>query len=323
MSFAVAFDFSQKIECALDIADVSTARHEGRYCWIDFEAAPSEQIRQTLHQLDLDELTIDTILDEDESPRFSVLPACLLFTLPDGELIDGELSITPVRVVLGGGFLVTIHQRPSAFLKEVERTYHEDFREHARSEGFLLFEFADHLTQTYRLTLEAFSELVESVERRLFGDVEDEIFGEVSELIRSLLEFRKLIVAARETVHELATRRSPFISTTTQPFLEKKANVLERLGADVTTEREVLSECLSLYMGIVSYRTNRILNRLTMLSTIFLPLGFLAGVYGMNFGSSETTIPELRWRFGYGAFWMVALTLVGSLLFLMKRKRWL
>jgi magnesium transporter len=124
-------------------------------------------------------------------------------------------------------------------------------------------------------------------------------------------------------VHELATRKSPFISQTTQPFLEKKGVLLERLSADVTTEREVLSESLNLYMGIVSYRTNQVVTKLTMVSMIFLPLSFLVGLYGMNFGSSESSMPELRWQYGYGFFWFVVGLVVFTLLYWMRRNKWL
>jgi len=118
---------------------------------------------------------------------------------------------------------------------------------------------------------------------KLFGDVNDEIFKQVSALSRNILTFRKVLLASRELMHELASRRSPFISETTQPFLDLMAGTLERLGNDLATERDMLSETLNLYMGMTSHRTGHILKRLTMSSIIFLPLTFLCGVYGMNF----------------------------------------
>ncbi|MGY8961546.1 MAG: CorA family divalent cation transporter, partial [Alphaproteobacteria bacterium] len=140
-----------------------------------------------------------------------------------------------------------------------------------------------------------------------------------TQLTRSLLDYRNAVVTARETIYELATRRSPFVSESTQPFLDRQTDSLERLAVDAATERTVLSEVLNLYMGIVSHRTNRVVDRLTIVSLIFLPLNFLAAVYGMNF----EIMPELQWQYGYFIFWGVACTLVASLIFVIKRRRWI
>ena len=108
------------------------------------------------------------------------------------------------------------------------------------------------------------------------------------------------------------------IPQTTQPYLEKKAALLGRLSSDISSERELLSETVNLYLGIVTHRTNRLLSRLTVVGTVFLPLSFLAGVYGMNF----ELIPELQWRYGYFGFWGFVLAFSLGMLGLMKRKRW-
>jgi hypothetical protein len=102
------------------------------------------------------------------------------------------------------------------------------------------------------------------VQLQLFGQVDDDIFRHVSLLTQDILVFRKIVLASRELMHELASRKSAFVSETTQPFLENMAGALERLGGDLTTEREVLNETLNLYMGMVSHRTNKVVNRLTV-----------------------------------------------------------
>jgi magnesium transporter len=135
---------------------------------------------------------------------------------------------------------------------------------------------------------------------------------------RDLLSFRKIMMAAREVLHELASRRSPYVSEATQPFLEKMVDTLERLGADLTVERDILSETLNLYMSITSHRTNKIVSRLTVISVVFLPLTFLCGVYGMNF----EVLPELGWRYSYLGFWLVVIAIAAGLLTYMKRRKW-
>ena len=323
MTFAIEFDFINKRERAVSLGEAPGEPAAGFYYWIDLESEPKPVVLEFLERLGLDSFTIDAVYDEDGPPRFNVFHSCLHFTLREVRLVNGEFVTTPVQVILGQHFMLTLHQGAVEFLADMKRTYREDFHAHSQSHGFLLFELADHLTHIYRMTLTMVSEKIEGIESQLLSEAEDEIFRDVSDLIRWLLEFRKVIISSRETVHELATRKSPFISETTQPFLEKKGVLLERLSADVTTEREVLSESLNLYMGIVSYRTNQVVTRLTMVSIIFLPLSFLVGVYGMNFGAAETTMPELRWKYGYAFFWSIVALVVGSLLYWMKRNKWL
>ena len=133
-----------------------------------------------------------------------------------------------------------------------------------------------------------------------------------------LLTLRRTMVAAREVLSELATRRSPVVAASTMPFLQTLVAALDRLVADLAVEREILAETLNLYIGLVGHRTNQVVNRLTILSFVFLPLTFLCGVYGMNF----RVLPELEWRYGYLTFWIVAALIVATTLTYMRRRGW-
>jgi magnesium transporter len=233
-------------------------------------------------------------------------------------LSNGTLSIAPLHILLNHRSLVTFHRQEVQAITRMQRTYREDFLKFSKSPGFLLYEIADHLIDGYRKALLGFSGAVEEVQMKLFGEVNDEIFKHVSVLTRDILMFHNVLRTSRELLHQLAYRRSPFVSETTQPVLETMAGTLERLGNDLTTERDVLTETLNLYMGMVSHRTNSVLRRLTMISILFLPLTFLTGVYGMNL-----PIPEAHWPYVYPVFWAAVILIVSSLLILMKRSRWL
>jgi magnesium transporter len=103
----------------------------------------------------------------------------------------------------------------------------------------------------------------------------------------------------------------------TQGFLANMTGSVEHVLQDLLVDRDILSESLHLYMSIVGHRTNEIMKKLTVVSVIFLPLSFLAGVYGMNF----ERLPELGWHYGYALFWLVATSIAGTLLFVLKRAR--
>jgi magnesium transporter len=153
----------------------------------------------------------------------------------------------------------------------------------------------------------------------LFGKVTDDIFLSVSQLTADILAFRRMVLVSRDLFNELATRKSAFVAETAQPMLGVHSDRMERLGDELENERSVLAETLNLYMGMVSHRTNKIVNRLTIFSMIFLPLSFLCGVYGMNF----EYIPELAWRYGYAGFWSIVFVFVVAFVWFIRKREWI
>lgn len=319
MPAVVEFDFKRKVERSIPADQAVAAQKRGRFCWIDLDLqAENDRAGALLESLGVNEHVIQQALESGMDSRYAVYPDCLHLTLTTGEFRDGSFSESPVEVIVAAGYLITLRRGEVRFVEEVRRHYREDFQRFAESPGFLLYECWDHLIRSYKHTLHEIEEYVKEIQGAIFGEVDDTIFNQVSDITRDLLSFRKLLLGSREVLSDLASRRSPFVPETTQPFLDRFVETLERLCADVTVEREILAETLNLYMGMVSHRTNRVINRLTVISVVFLPLTFLCGVYGMNF----EVLPELKWPHGYAAFWTVSIVMSASLLTFMKLRKW-
>lgn len=312
------FDFATKQDRSVDVAALDGWRDKPLYWWIDVVPESSAETEALLKKLGVNPAVIEGVVGPDVDGRYEVFEDCIYFSITETSQRDGRLVTALADVVLGEKFLVTVHRQQVNFLDLLRRTYREDFRRFAKSPGFLLYEIGDHLVDTYRRSLKELTGSVEQVQANLFGDVDDAIFRKVSALTTDLLAFRSVVRTARELLHQLSTRKSPFIPETTQPFLATMAGTLERISDDLLTERDTLTESLNLYMGMVSHRTNAVVNRLTTISIIFLPLSFLCGVYGMNL-----PIPETEWKFAYPAFWILSLSIVIGLLVLMKKKKWI
>jgi magnesium transporter len=163
-----------------------------------------------------------------------------------------------------------------------------------------------------------FEERVEHVQAQLIGEVDAAVFAEASELGSDLLHLRKVVLPARAVLTDLSTRKSPFVSEATQPFLGNMVGTIERVLQDVLVDRDILSGALNNYMSMVAHKTNQVMSRLTIVSIIFLPLTFLCGVYGMNFSQDLGNMPELQWEYGYLMFWIVTGVIVAALIGLMK-----
>ena len=121
-----------------------------------------------------------------------------------------------------------------------------------------------------------------------------------------------------ESAEELATRSSPFISATTQPFIVRNSVRMARLAAELLQQRDALTSALNLYIGMTGHRTGQLLKRLTAFSMIFLPLSFVAAVFGMNF----KVFPAIDNPNGYFYFWIISALVTVSMLIYFKKKRW-
>jgi magnesium transporter len=216
---------------------------------------------------------------------------------------------------VGERFLLTIHKGPIDFLERVRRDYHDDFVRFAQSPSFLVYEIWDHLTEHYVAVQKDFEDRVELLQRDLIRNIDDALFARVSQVGAHLLYFRKILLPARAVLAELSTRKTVFVSEATQPFLSNMIGTIDRVLGDALVDRDILTQSLNLHMSLVSHQTNRLMNKLTVVSVIFLPLSFLAGVYGMNF----EVLPELKWAHGYALFWAVVVTLVLGLVVLLRR----
>lgn len=316
----IAFDFQSKQEQPIAADGLRQACAEGRFCWVDLDRqADSESVKSTLKELGVGGEVIDEVVGPDIDGRHDVYDDVLHFTFTALLFRDGTLTPSFVDVVLGERFLLSVRSGKVEFIDRVHRIYKRDFTRFARSGGFLLYEYWDQIIHGYRKAFRALDRQAEAVSATIFNARDDTIFEQAARVQSDMLTLRKTMLAAREVLHELTTRRTMFVSETTLPSLERLAGALERLVSDLTTERESLAETLNLYMGIVAHRTNRVINRLTVISAVFLPLTFLVGIYGMNF----PWIPETQWEYGYFVFWGLCITIATTLVLYMRRKKWL
>lgn len=315
----VEFDFDSKQERELSLDEVAAAVAAGRFVWIDVQAGEAAEVRDALQKIGLisDEV-IDEALSGEALTRHARYDDYLHVVVTGCRPSGARVELERVDIVIGERFLATIHRNPVLFLESVRRDYHSDFLRFAKSPSFLVYELWDHLIENYLEVQQEMEERVEGMQRELaFGQVDDTVFARFSSLGSDLLHFRKVLLPARAVLSELSTRKSIFISESTQGFLANMVGTVEHLLQDLMVDRDILSESLNLYMSMVGHRTNRTMKRLTTVSVVFLPLTFLAGIYGMNFKD----IPELSWQYGYLYFWGICSLLVLVILVLMRRSR--
>jgi magnesium transporter len=315
----VAFDFAAKREWTLSPGDWARHPAPGVFYWIVAGSEEQSDARDALDRLGVSRDVASLLEGPQPEAHLEINGEALHFTVTEAGVEERVLGTSVLSFLLGEHFFVTVVPGKSRIIEKIQRIYHDDFRKFARSSGFLLFELGSCLLESQRRVFEHYTKEAETIQLRLFDKVTDDIFSEVSDLTGNILAFRRSVISARDLFNDLATRKSAFVSETTQPSLDMLSDRLGRLGEDIAGIRSVLNETLNLYMGMVSHRTNRIINRLTVFSMIFLPLSFLAGVYGMNFKA----FPELNWEYAYPAFWIFVALFVLAFVLFVRRKHWI
>jgi magnesium transporter len=311
-------DFHTRVDRQISPDEVRPALERGSCCWIDIELQQLADAETELRRLGLNDHVIADVLSGDSGIRYSAFDNCIHVVATEPTFAPEGLEFSRVDLIFSDRLLVTIRRDKVQSLHRARQNYRAFFREHAKSIGFLAFEVWDGIAESYQDTFVRLEEGVESARDLISVSAEEAMFSRISNLTRNLLTLRRNLIANREILQQLAIHKSVFVTETTQPYLAKLAERMERLSGDVAIEREILTETLTLYLGIATHRTNRILSRLTVISVIFLPLTFLVGLYGMNFESQ----PEFGWTYGYAFFWSLAgLILLASAMFI-RTKHW-
>ena len=314
----VSLDFKTKQHTKHSLESFRAEMDAGRFVWIDVDISQSEDARQLLRTLNLcTPEIVEDAMSREPATQIARYDDYIHLVLSGCRLSGQKFDLERVDAMMGAHYLLTLHKGAPVFLEAVRRSYINDFVRFAQSPSFLLYELWDHLVDNYLHVHKKFEDRVEQVQQMLIGDVKDTIFGEASELDADLLHLRKVVLPARAVLTDLSTRKSPFVSEATQPYLGNMVGTIERVLQDVLVDRDILAGSLNNYMSLVAHKTNQIMSKLTVVSIIFLPLTFLCGVYGMNF----EIIPELHWKYGYIYFWSSVGLLVLGLVWLMRKNK--
>ena len=216
--------------------------------------------------------------------------------------LDKGLVTEQLAIVLGEDFVITFGERPSDGFDAVRRrlgTRHSRMR--SKRVDYLAYALIDALIDAYFPILERYGELIDELEEEVVERASDGLVSQIHGLRRAVMELRRAIWPLREVLNTLTREGTPYVQPETRVFLRDCSDHVSQLLDMIEIDREVTSTLLDLHLSSLSARMNEIMKVLTIIATIFIPLGFFAGLYGMNFDPevSPYNMPELHWRYGY------------------------
>ena len=233
---------------------------------------------------------------------------------------DNEIKMEQVSLLLGSNFVISFQEREGDIFNSIrERIRNHKGRIRRMKADYLGYALLDTIVDNYFIILEKIGEDIENMEEELVTRPTPETLQTIHNLKRELIVLRKSIWPLREVVNSLERGESPLINEATGVYLRDVYDHTIQVIDTIETFRDMVSGMLDIYLSSISNKMNEVMKVLTIIATIFIPLTFVAGLYGMNF----EFMPELKWHWGYFAALLVMAVVAVLMVFYFRRKRWL
>jgi magnesium transporter len=322
---AFRYDASGCEERTVSPAEIpSLSPPEGGVLWLDVSGlSDPSAVRAIGDRFGIHPLALEDVLNVPQRSKVEWYGDCLLVVLREVRYPDPPEQVS---FFLADRVVVSFQERPGDSFEPVrERLRQGKGRIRAEEADFLLYSLCDAVLDAFFPTLERLGDEVEEMEERLLVSPVPETFVAIRRLKRALLEVRHAVWPARDALNLLLIEEHALIRPGTKVFLRDCYDHTIQLMDMVETFREMASGLVDEYMSAVSNRMNEIMKVLTVVATIFIPLTFIAGVYGMNFDTkaSPWNMPELTWAYGYPALLLLMAAVAGGMLRYFRRKRWI
>ncbi len=305
-----------------DAASCLALRDTDTISWINVEGLHQVKVIETLGQgFGLHPLVLEDILNTDQRPKVEIYDA-YIFIVVKMLLYDTEhegVRTEQVSFVLGKNFVISFQECHGDVFDGVRERLRSGRRIRFLGSDYLAYALIDAIVDSHFFILEKIGDEIEQLEDELLDDPSPESLNQIHRLRREMILLRKSVWPLRELISELGREETPMVSRETAVFLRDVYDHCIQVIDTVETFRDLLGGMLDLYMSNVSNRMNEIMKVLTLIATIFIPLTFIAGVYGMNF----EYMPELAWKWAYPAVWGIMIGLGIGLVFFFKKKNWL
>lgn len=295
------------------------------HTWIDVAGRPSsEMLRDLGEAFNLHPLALEDVFHGGQRAKLDIYKGQGFIVLNDPSYEDGEVKLRQVSIFFGSNYVISFHDHKLDIFKPVrERVQTAGTRLRTFGIDYLVYALIDLVVDRKFPLIETLASHLEELEDEALGHPDKSTLGKIHQARRALVAFHRIEWAERETILAIMRPETPFITPETRTYLrdcfDHSLAVLEL----VESYREMANGLMEVYLMQSSNQMSEVMKALAVFTVFFMPLSFLAGVYGMNFERDAGNMPELGWKYGYVFFWALAATIVVGLYLWMRRKRWL
>jgi len=311
-----------KAETDVPLTSCLPLKESDSVSWINLDGIHDIKTLETLGQsFDLHPLALEDILNTNHRPKIEDFDNYLLIILKmlsfDEE--KNQIDSEQISLVLTHNNVLSFQERPGDVFDGVRtRLKRESGRIRQRGPDYLTYALVDSIVDSYFIILEKIGDRLETLEKELTFQPSQETLQQVHHLKGQLMFLRKSVWPLREVANSLLHDEYPLISESINVFLRDLYDHSVQIIDTVETFRDAASGLVDLYMSSISHRMNEVMQVLTIMASIFIPLTFIAGIYGMNFEN----MPELKTSWGYPAVWSLMIVCAVGMVIYFKRKKW-
>lgn len=320
----IDYDNSKLNEDALqDVSEGKDYLETNTVSWINIDGVHDDKVIQKVGDLfELHPLLLEDIMNTGQRPKFEEFDNCLFivskmlrYDKEKKRVVSEQLSM-----VIGKNFLLTFQEQPGDVFEPVrDRIRKQKGRIRGTGIDYLAYALLDTVVDNYISIIERLGEKIEDIEDEVLIDPQQSSVEKITSYKSEMNYLRKTIRPLKDAIMQLLRVDSDFIKNDTLQFLKDLFDLITHATEIIDTYREMLSDQLNIYNSSMSNKMNEIMKVLTIFAAIFIPLTFIAGIYGTNF----EYLPELHFKYSYFIFWGVMIVVAVTLLIFFKRKKWL
>ncbi|MCX7098277.1 MAG: magnesium/cobalt transporter CorA [Methylococcales bacterium] len=305
------------------IAELLPYKNQDSITWVIVDGLKEVSVIDDIGQhFDIHALVLEDILNTHQRPKFEEFDDYLYIVLKAIALTDTELTVEyeQISLLVLDNFVFTFMEKPMALFNPILNRLDND-KSQIRNLGadYLAYLIMDIVVDGYFTLEEAFDELIESVEDTLLSEPSTQILSTIQKIKRELIYLRRMVAPLRELLAAIQRSESPLLTNKTRHYFADIYDHVIRITEAIEAYRDLVSGMLDIYLSSVSNKMNETMKVLTVFASIFIPLTFISGIYGMNF----EYMPELKWHWGYPTLWVFFISVAILLLGYFKKKKWL
>ncbi|MFK7985501.1 MAG: magnesium/cobalt transporter CorA [Sandaracinaceae bacterium] len=294
--------------------------------WVDVVGLGSvDLIRAVGDAFGLHPLALEDVLHPHQRAKVEDYDDTIFFVSRFAREEEGTLDIEQVSMFIGDGFVVTFQEREGDAYDSVRRRLRESRGRIRRSRAaYLGYALIDASVDAMFPLLEVYEDRLEALEDEVFDDPSSQVAERLHDVGRDLMRVRRAVLPMREALSRMMRREHALLDDELDPYLRDCHDHLCRMMDRVDGQRDLVTSLTDGHRAAQDQRSNDVMKVLTIMSTLFIPLSFIVGLYGMNFdAASPYNMPELHWRYGYPVLLAVMALMVGGMLFFFRRRGWL
>jgi len=306
-----------------DIKEIFPFRQKPSVTWINVDGLHETKIIEEIGKhFESHPLILEDIVDTNQRPKLEDFESYLFLVLKmiSYEIKGNGMNIEQISLILGDNFVVSFQETSGDLFDSVrDRIRASKGKIRKMGTDYLAYALIDAIVDGYFLVLEKVGEEIEVLEEKIMVSPEPEELNTIYRLKHNLIFLRRAVWPLREVINAMQRGESKLIKKTTAVFLRDVYDHTIQVIDTVETFRDMVSGLLEVYLSSISNKMNEVMKVLTIIATIFIPLTFIAGVYGMNF----KYMPELETPWAYPLLWVIMISVGFSMFLFFRRKKWL